>query len=625
MRKTLLMLMFAATVAGSIDAQNNEPKRDVLFTLGENDTVLETKFSFQIKDVRYYSIIKDKTQNLEKLVLNGKVIDTANIFIIENINLFEKTPAYKKYIKEQGYYCVVNGKEYGSYETAYVIANFSKKKYVYSGDYSIAFKQMGQWFVKLPDDRIIGGFTVKEDKVQHPYTVSDEYRVFEVFFDDKSKSNIVSVQCENYDKVSYFNGREFYRRTEYCCNGNIEEMICTNNGDCLIRAFNYKYYINENEGGGIVTEDGIAYLTGEGININGKLHEIDIPEDGSVLSYCFNNKEQYILVYVKNDKMLVNRNGKVIGQYDNPYHYISMFDGGIGFDNNGEYKWLVSRFYEHNQGEIDESLYEKPSMNSKGDYIFAYILNGKCYVNTNGKIEGAYQETWAPQLSDNGTYAYWYKEENGKEYIVINGEKRGPYDLASEPILTKNGLYAYWYQIDGKRYFNINGKIEGFYDKYVSYTYKNETVDPYYNQRKFHIDENGNYLYVCEQNGKTITVINGKKYDNITDLSLTNYSPLEYLCKIGYSRFYADENNKIFDERGHDIGGTEARISIQTVTSADSKHIMTYSSEYPYVIIDNKKYGNGKVLAATYYVELNAFRWSVLEGKELVVYEYKLN
>jgi hypothetical protein len=102
MKKLVSMIMLAAIVAGNMHAQNNEPKRDVLFTLGENDTILETKFSFQTKDVRYYSIIKDKTQNLEKLVLNGKLIDTANRFYIRDIDLLKDiAPTYTKYIRGQ--------------------------------------------------------------------------------------------------------------------------------------------------------------------------------------------------------------------------------------------------------------------------------------------------------------------------------------------------------------------------------------------------------------------------------------------------------------------------------------------------------------------------------------------
>jgi hypothetical protein len=639
MRKTALMIMLAAIVVGSIQAQNNEPKREVLFTLGENDTVLETKFSFQTKDVRYYSIIKDKMQNLEKLVLNGKVIDTANEFTIENINLFENiTPAYKKYIKEQGYYCVVNGKEYGTYEEADIVHNsISYLRYDY---FSIVFRQMGKYFVNLPDNRIIN--------VSSAY--NDELKEFQIYYDNNSNSYLISAYHNN--QILYnFNGCRFYDKI----NGSIDQMICDNNGNCLLvldkgtnvpsakflgqqtldsDVFTYK-----------VTEDGVAFLNNRGININNHHYDIHIPKidtmtiyEGEVSGnkpyynaywkYCFNKKGQFLFVYLANDKMHVNLNGELIGQYDNPYHYISSFDGGLGFD--GSLAGLIGevrnhkkgRFYDYEyNGKITESVYENPSINNKGDYIFAYILDGKCYVNANGKKEGAYDETWAPQLADNGTYAYWCEEENGKEYIVINGEKRGPYDLASEPILTKDGLYAYWYQVDGKRYFNINGKIEGFYDRYISLSYGYEIVDPYYNQQNFHIDENGNYLYVCEQDGKTITVINGKKYDYITNLYLRNYSPLQYKYEIENEHFIAEENNKIIGE----YGNNQTKEAVTTLTSADSKHIMTCSTQYPHVIIDNKKYGNGKIFAASYCVELNAFRWSVLEGKELVVYEYKLN
>ncbi|MDR2653284.1 MAG: hypothetical protein LBC68_13430 [Prevotellaceae bacterium] len=617
-KRTLIAVIFIAFAVQAVFAQEN-PKRSVLFTLDEN-AIVETKFSFQ-KDIRYYAIIKDKTQNLEKLVLNGKVIDTAFVFMPESINLFGNiTPAYKKYIKEQGYYCIANGKEYGSYEEAYILSNYLNR----NGVNSIAFKQMGKWFVKLPDDRIVSVYADKNS-----FDKNDEEII--IWYDDISKNHVISFSQDYPYQTLFFNGKEFiknYKGRNIIRGGgyNYENGMYVHflGQNCLIDVY-FTYYLNGNKIDKYkykITETGVAFLDDDGININGKYYKTEGTKSDSinnVLSYCFNNKGQFLLIFLKNDKMFVNLNGKIIGQYDNPNHYISFFDGGIGFGNDEEFEWLGTRFYEHNQGEIDESVYEKPSMNNKGDYIFAYILNGKCYVNVNGKIEGSYERTWSPQLTENGTYAYWGKE-NGKEFIVINGEKRGPYDLSSEPILTKNGFYAYWYQIDGKRYFNINGKIEGFYDKYISHTYEDETVDPYYNQREFHIDENGNYLYVCEQDGKTITVINGKKYNHITDLYLTNYSPLQYKYEIGNATFSAVENNKIVEVNEDN----KIKEDVITLTSTDNKDIMTCSSQYPYVIIDNKKYSNGEILAASYCVELNAFRWSVLEGNELVVYEYKL-
>lgn len=637
MKKTVLTFIGIAAMTAVAFGQNNL-KHEILYTLGKNDTIVETKFTLNTKDVRYYAVFKDKTTQIEKLVLNDKTISTANEFMIENINLFEyNLPVYKT-SKNDGFYCHISGKEYGPYEEAYIKRVDKGQRYDYKSGFYIQFKQMGLWFVKLPDDRIIGPFNVKwEDDIR------------ELFYDDLTKSYIITLIVENRDRVSYFNGKEFYRQNHY--NDNIEEVFTNKYGFCLVRTnATWKYYLNGNKidesksylfEGGIAwlnnEENGIAYITNEGININGNLYEIEGAKD-TLLSFCFNSKGQFVLAFLRDDKMFVNINGKITTSYDNPYHYIYGFDGGIGFSRIGFSKieetfdmamdW-DGRFYDSNTDQqLSKSVYERPSINNKGDYIFAYILNGQCYVNMNGKIEGPYKRTWSPQLADNGNYAYWCKEKE-KEFVVINGIKQGPYDVASEPILTQNGLFAYWYQNNGQRYFNINGKIEGFYDKYYSYSYGDEIIDPYYNQQNFGIDEKGNYAYVCDKNGKTIVVINGKEYDYMTTrrspyhggFYIENNSPLTYHYEIGNGDYTAIENNKIINE--HESNSIKKEVT--TLTSKDNKHILTCSSQYPYVMIDNKKFGNGLTLAATYNPILNSFRWIVLEGKELVVFEYKLD
>jgi hypothetical protein len=583
--------------------------RMVILTLKENEILTKASFSFQTNEVKYLTVLKNKLEDKETLVINGEKADSATHFILKNsnINIFENTlPMYGKEISGEGYYFKINNKEYGPYEYGYLKEN-ELNNLEDINNYSIVFLQMKKWFIKLPDDRIAG-----------PFNISQKSSV-EIYYPSWGKSYLVNIfNMTPWGTAVYYNGDSLYKNHN-CCE-QFSPLIFNKKGNCIFREEHNKcnLYMNgvvvdeEYKHGIKLIDEGFAFITPQGMNINGTLYNVEGAD--SFIYYCFNNQDKYVLEYIRNNKMFVNVNGEINGPYDNPQNFLTYFDGGTSFNEELSFcEMLENRFYDDN----DEFF--NASINNKNDYTFAYrSSNGNHYVNINGKIEGPYQRTWSPKLSDNGTYAYWCKK-NDKEYIVINGKEMGPYEIASEPIITKNGYWAYWYQNDKKQYFNINGKIEGPYDEYYSLTYNSpEIIDPYSNYRHFNIDEKGNYIYTYRLDNNIYTCINGEK-NELNDLSIENgendHSILRYSYKIGSEEFDAIVGKGIIKF------STDYTIP-EVIKSKDEKYVMTCAMDIPYVMINNQKFGNGEILAAAYNKYQNLFRWSVLEDKELVVYEY---
>jgi hypothetical protein len=67
------------------------------------------------------------------------------------------------------------------------------------------------------------------------------------------------------------------------------------------------------------------------------------------------------------------------------------------------------------------------------------------------------------------------------------------------------------------------------------------------------------------------------------------------------------------------------RKVIYEVRSEDDKHVFYSDMDYDYVLIDEKVVGEHPAADAYYDERKHAFIWNCIEGKELVVYEYKLD
>ncbi|MDR0606011.1 MAG: hypothetical protein LBG80_17115 [Bacteroidales bacterium] len=583
MKKLLFIMLFLATLAGSTNAQNNtntKLKRTLLFTLGANEKIVPENFSFLLDSsgIKYYCLTESDKYNNSKyenqLIINGTIVETARLIKIYSENVFNKdefiytyfTKAQDEDSRYEGF-LKYNNKTYGPYQDV---------AFEDSPVECIFFKQMEKYFVLLlPDERIIG-----------PIQGANSAEKIDVAYYLNGVSIITAFQREPWGTTVYYNGEYLYK------NNNVIEqfynVISNKKGDCFFIETHTKgetYFngssIGETSSYYKLTDDGMyiyCYYNKDEkkvyLNINGNA----FGGFDQVKNYDINNKGDYIYRYVKDDKDYVNVNGKTVGIHDNIDDYIEEFVDGVTAILGGNNLGGASCAYG----------FDAPIINDKGEYIYAYRTNGQYYISINGHSKGPYEGTWRPYIDNKGNYIYPCKSGN-KFYIVYNDKKDLLEDVDAslglelvfpDYYMTRNGHYIYHYNKNGKSYVNVEGQIHGPYDKTWGCN---------------NIDENGVYGYCYSKDGKDYICENGKHYL----LEQTKQNSKNILKKI--------------------------QTDSKTFISEDKKNMMLCSSKYSYVLINNQKYGNGKILEATYDSKLNAFYWISVEGKELVVYEYKMD
>ena len=367
----------------------------------------------------------------------------------------------------------------------------------------------------------------------------------------------------------------------------------------------------------------------------------------------------YVFYYTKKEDGALNYYVNYKGTTDGPFDDISLYaNNSFGRPNSRiylaspvkEYDYLyrlAGRWYAHKDGKnkkvdfaegINDYNSKKSSVNingsishydggydvcltESGKYAYGYKSNGKCYVNINGDISQGDDGVGDVCLTENGKYAYRYYS-NGKEYANINGDISQGYDGVGDVCLTENGKYAYRYYSNGKYYVNINGDIRQGYDRV-------------YDVR---LTESGKYAYSYESNGKWYANINGnisQGYDAVYSLTLSDNGDYTYVSrKNGKIDLNHDEKNKIdfwdaiwtrwmpvIFNANPVYANNENGIELSSI---NDEHSFFSAYEYEYVVIDGKRYGKSPALYAGYDKGKNVFVWNAIEGKDLVLYEYKL-
>jgi hypothetical protein len=406
-------------------------------------------------------------------------------------------------------------------------------------------------------------------------------------------------------------------------------------------------YLNVHEENGYVVE---YYFQGKDyVNIKGKVYGLfEYPpvfaDDSYSLFYYYTNYHSNY--YIRSN-----------GVEDGPFEEIR-FPKKAGMYAGSEYLYLLAgKWYAH-YGD------GRNKMVSMLDVKYEY-LDGKYYVTINGKRSEGYEYVGYLNLTESGKYAYEYKE-NGKYYVTINGERSGGYDYVGNLELTESGKYAYFYIENENWYRNINGMrsrlpdsidyVDLFYftesGKYA-YIYSENENDKehaningvagrgydYIGRSLFHLEESGKYAYTYEENGKWHVNINGKESDGYGYRMADNGD---------FSFYYAGDDGKLYENRNGvkmeteyfsgmrngDRGGFalfgnahsdgwNQKESVE-IYSSDREHSFYSSYKYDYVVIDGKRRGAAPALYAWYERGRNAFVWNAVEGRELVVYEYKL-
>jgi len=283
------------------------------------------------------------------------------------------------------------------------------------------------------------------------------------------------------------------------------------------------------------------------------------------------------------DRIYVNLEGKVLPTVKGyPYGCTRTKSGKYAFDyDDGVYI----------DGKIIENAYSL-RLTESGKYAYRYKENGKWHVNIDGKTIGTYDDVEDLRLTESGKYAYRYKE-NEKWHVNIDGKTIGTYDYVGDLTLTESGKYAYYYRENGKYHVNIDGKTIGTYGDVYSLI----------------LTESGKYAYRYYEN-EVYSNINGR--GNLSKEEYDNFRHTEL-----------DYNGSTVFQYWND--GSSYEKSVTEVLSKDNKHSFYSNYEYEYVVIDGEPVGKSPAWQAWYNEKENAFEWSALEDRELVVYKYKLN
>ena len=427
-------------------------------------------------------------------------------------------------------------------------------------------------------------------------------------------------------------------------NGNISEVpvddddISDDDGESAIK-------LTENDS--IYYKNGKAY-----ISINGKTSGgfDEIITGYSVFTFLDSGK--YAFTYRKGKKYYVNINGNISEGYNGIQDVV--------LTKSGKYAYAFSKD-DKDYLNVNGNIYEGYNISlikltENGNYAYRYeaerwdefnrVYISRKYINANGKIVGdlsQYANIYNFYLTNSGNYAYTVWEgESYQDFVNVNGKiseaslsynrygyiqvHRAHDYFCSKIILTESGNYAYTY----KRYFqseigtsfiNINGKIDGGFAD-IAYYNVNEKGDYIY----CYVDENKNYGHEPLAKNRCVN-INGKTscgFDYFADFTLTDSG--EYAFRYGKNgKHYINTNGNIEEDTTVFLSW-ETLLSYEIgLESDDKKHSFYSSQEHNNVEIDGAPCGKTSAVQAWYDEKKNAFVWTAIEGKELVIYEYKLN
>jgi len=372
-------------------------------------------------------------------------------------------------------------------------------------------------------------------------------------------------------------------------------------------------------------------------------------DDDQCELYSFNvaNDSNYIIKYQQNNKWYINFNGFIDGGFEE-----LMVPPRTGLfkttEKNCDYMYkLADRWYAHKNGK-----------NKKIDYIQSQYKDGKDYVIYNGISFGPYQYISDLQITKSGKYGFAYYNDWDKAWHVnINGITSKTYESISDFMILEDGKWAFTFKENGKRFVNINGSISKFYENVNNLIISTggKSVYCFQENGKWYINDNGNiskpYEYVCDliilQDGKLAFRFKegGKYYLNIAGNISNGYVSTTKIImsedgKWSYY-FYEDgkwnENNNgniiygfssISTDNKGNITWWGDRIRQQDeneILSKNKEHSFYSSYKYEYVVIDGRPIGKSPAIQSWYDEKKNTFIWTAIEGKELVIYEHKLD
>ena len=613
-------------------------KREVIFTLNENEVIHrygEYRLLHAFNQDSFVCLIRDTIAKKTALIHDGNREQE-----ISNFNFNKSSYSFRISNNSFLFTYPENGKYYINYNGV-VCGGFDKIKF---------------------NDHPLGAIDLYNTDSSNVYFF-DNYRSYNNSFYYHDRYYNLETQEEDYDYLYKLENKwyackngenktiNFFDR--YHENGKVYQNI---NGDVSEIQAEYFDYGDEGlnvkltENDSIYSENGKYYIIINGEK-SGGFDLIIYEKDHSV--FAFLDSGIYAYTYENQGKYYININGNVSESFD----YIN----NVRLTKSGNYAYTFykdNKYFVNVNGKINEGGNQMISLfklTENGSYAYGYHKYadkggeaGKKHINVNGEIVGDLKDKdiiYNLYLTDSGNYAYTFRENEGnQDFVNVNGiinkasyrynrlsyERGHGHDyLYSKIILTESGNYAYTYKHSFQyekfqSFININGKIDSGFE---AIAYYNINENGYY--AYCYVDENENDGYDDPYPKNRCVNINGNTncgFDYLADFVLVDNG--DYSYRFGKNgKHYVNTNGEIKEDNSIflDWRSFRNRRNNSKLETTDRKHYFHYSHEHRTVDIDGKAFDNMLTVQSWYDENKNAFIWTSVEDKEIVVYEYKLH
>jgi hypothetical protein len=301
------------------------------------------------------------------------------------------------------------------------------------------------------------------------------------------------------------------------------------------------------------------------------------------------NTQEKTLTLVVNGKRIQT----VKGDYLDVFYFDPTKENGYGY----AYE-LAGREFINVCGKVLPNVSGSPynfRMTKDGRFAFEYYYDEDYYLYIDGENVGPYQQIESFALLENGEYSCYYVDQNHSRHLIVNGVEKSMEAFNADYFLpdiyvTGDGSYA------------AKFKNRGIVGSFVAI---NENIyGPFKDVRSLKISGKDRFAFEYEQEdtGKWLYHVNGK--GNASKRAFEGVSA-------------SDEEAFWWAYSGYHEGDIE-------VFSPDGKVLFYSNFSFPFVVIGGNEVGHSPALNAWYSEKNRGFGWSAVEGRELVVYEYKL-
>ncbi|MDR1055138.1 MAG: hypothetical protein LBL90_04800 [Prevotellaceae bacterium] len=264
-----------------------------------------------------------------------------------------------------------------------------------------------------------------------------------------------------------------------------------------------------------------------------------------------------------------------------PYYPINVFYFDPAKENGYGYSYtLAGRNFVNVGGKVLPNVNASPyssddfKMTKSGKFTFNYYADGGGYVYADGKTFGPYAGIASFAISENGNYAYVYRDKDDRYHLIVNGTEKTlePYRISysSQVSIADDGGYAVRFQDSRTHYINVDGKIFG----------------PNGNIHHLAIADNNHYAYAYnDEYQKCYVIIDGKKWGPFANV--TNYSENDiivtnngkYAFRHYGEKYRTDRDNHYVNINGKTFGPYKNNIDNMDITD-DGDYFFTYNEGY---------------------------------------------